>query len=121
MFLIAPLMPTVDQSALVDKACRLSGLTHDRVARIYGVSPEQFYQQIRGVGHFSMKRLFLMAREEDGRKFLRAYWPLAAEAMGMPDLAGALEWRDQFVALINGAQKTMGRAELQKNEDKECA
>lgn len=120
MFLIAPLpVPSVDQSVIVDKACRLAGITLDRAARIYGVSPEQFYQQVRGIGHLSVRRLMLMAAEEDGRKFLRAYWPLAAEAMGLGDVAEALEWRDQFVALIGKVQVRMLKAQIRERADKE--
>ena len=120
MFLIAPLLaPSVDQSDLVDKACKRAGLTQDRVARIYGVSPEQWYQQVRGIGHLSVRRLFLMAAEEDGRRFLREYWPLAAEAMGMGDLAEALEWRDTFAKLVSKVQVKMAKCELRKREDEE--
>src|SRR4029077_3705041 len=122
MFLIAPVVqhPTlVDQSQIVDIACRRAGLTQDRVARIYGVSPQQFSQQVRGIGHLSVRRLMAMAIEEDGRKFLREYWPLAAEAMGMVDIAEALAWRDQFVQLIGKVQVHMLKAQLRERKAEE--
>lgn len=116
LFLVTP-VPSSDQSELIDVACKRSGLSRKQVAAIYGVSPEQLYQQARGIGHLSLRRLLAMARDEDGKKFLRAYMPLVWKAMGFPDLDEAMEIRDMFVRLINRVQVRMAKAELEEHED----
>src|SRR5262245_16784231 len=110
-----------------------SRLTKDQLARIYGTTPEQLYQQLRGVGgaHLSLTRLYVMAQDEDGRRFLRAYLPMLADSFGIPEIGIALRlWhlfrdlkmRDAFLELINSVQKKrMAKAEMRDERDEEGA
>lgn len=124
MVMVAPLLPAMNwvrHVEIVEQACRDANITKDRAARIYGTSPQQFDQQIRGVGHFSVPRLCLMTREEDGRKFFFSYWKQIAIEHGLGDIVKAVELRDFICSMVNEGQKTMARAELREHEERKRA
>jgi hypothetical protein len=82
--------PPIDLIATFALACRRAGLTHDQVARLLKLKPEQLYQQLRLQGHFSLTRLVRLRDDPDGRKFLREYWPLVAHDMGISEVADSM-------------------------------
>lgn len=108
-------------------------LTKDQIAHVYGTTREQLYQQLRGVGgaHLSLTRLYLMAQDEDGRRFLRAYIQNLTTSWGIPEIAIALKlWllfkdlnmREQFLGLINSVQKKrMAKCDLHEQQEERSA
>jgi hypothetical protein len=124
MFLIAPLLPEpkIDwhlHVEIVEQACRDANMTKDRAARIYGVSPQQFDQQIRGIGHFSVPRLILMAFDPDGKKFVRSYCLGLAAMLGEGDVARIYRIGLLCTEVTSRYQVTMLKSQLRArgNED----
>ncbi len=110
--------PKVNLRVPVETAAKRANLTLDAVARMMGISPQLLDQQIDCVGnnHLSMRRVFLLATDPDGRRFLREFWPLAADACGQPELADALRLADGLAAFVSHTNVKYAKAELRETQ-----
>jgi transcriptional regulator with XRE-family HTH domain len=107
---------TIDLIDAFDRACLAAGLSRKQVAALMEISPEQLYQMLRQKRPFSLVRLLKLRDDGEGRSFLRAYWPLVGEAMGLPEFSHGLRVADALVLFINHTQKSMAVAELVAGE-----
>ena len=126
MFLIAPQFSDVDLLKPFDSARQQAELTWDQMADLLDIKPQQLYQQLRGAGHLSWSRMFAMCKREDGRRFMRAFLPLVAEAAGLDELADGLRLAavmrqriDRYQARIG--KLTMAKAELRNTQERKAA
>jgi hypothetical protein len=106
----------VDLIAAFDQACMSAGLSHKQVAALMEIKPEQLWQMLNQHRPFSLVRLLKLRDDADGRKFLRAYWPIVGEQMGLPEFAHGLRVADALLLFINHTQKTMAHAEMVARE-----
>jgi hypothetical protein len=106
----------VDLVESFDRACKLAGLTHEAVASMMGAKKEALYQMLRQQRPLSLVRLLKLRDDADGRKFLRAYWPLIGEAMGLPEFADGLKVADALQQFIANLQVRMVKCELVSRE-----
>lgn len=65
------------------RALSAVGMKQETAARLMGVSPQQLFQSLSGVGHPSLRRLSRMAFDGDGRRFLAVFGPEWLSAMGV--------------------------------------
>jgi hypothetical protein len=124
MFLIAPLLPKPEfdwnkHVEIVEQACRDANITLDRAARIYGVSPQQFSQQIRGIGHVSVPRVCSMVLDRDGKKFFRSYCLGMAAMLGFDDVAQIYRLGLACAEAMSGLQVKMLKAELRERDNED--
>lgn len=106
----------VDLLAAFSTACAVSGLSHKAVAFLMGVTREYLYQMLRQQRPLSLVRLLKMRDDPDGRKFLRAYWPLVGEAMGIPEFSQGMRIADALMVFIDNHQKHMAKAQIAVRE-----
>lgn len=108
--------PVVNLRKPFETAARRANLTLDACARLMGITPQLLDQQLNchGNNHLSLRRVFLLATDADGRRFLREFWPLAAEACGQTELADALRLADGLAAFVDHAQSKWVKAELRR-------
>lgn len=106
----------IDLIDAFDRACLAAGLSRKQVAALMEISPEQLYQMLRQKRPFSLVRLLKLRDDGEGRSFLRAYWPLVGEAMGLPEFSHGLRVADALALFIDNQQKTMAKAEIVARE-----
>jgi hypothetical protein len=109
-------LDSIDLVEMFDRACKTAGMQHKEIAGLMGVTKETLYGMLRQRRPLSLVRLLKLRDDPDGRKFLRAYWPLIGEAMGLPEFAHGLRVADALLLFINHTQKTMAHAEMVARE-----
>lgn len=109
----------MDLLAAFSRAAAASGLSHKEIAFLMGVTREYLYQMLRQQRPLSLVRLLKMRDDADGLKFLRAYWPLVGEAMGIPEFSQGMRIAEALMVFIDNHQKHMARAELRQRDDED--
>ncbi len=98
--------------------CRIAaGLKHEVLAVLMGISSQQLSQQLaRRGGYLSLPRVLSVAKDPDGRRFLRLLWTEVADFIGIEDHdAVALqlaELRGRVATVLDKVQIRMLRVEL---------
>lgn len=106
----------IDLIETFDEACKRAGLAHKEVASLMGISSAQLSAMLRKQRPLGIERLLKLRDYPDGRKFLRAYWPLVGEEMGLPEFADGMRVGDALRAFIDNVQMRMAHAELSVRE-----
>lgn len=88
----------------ITRACDAVGMKQETLARLQGISPVQWHQQLHGDGHPSLLRLVLVATDRDGRAWWRAFMPELAELVGVEDIDGIAAHLAKAVALFERRQ-----------------
>ena len=101
----------------VDRALRECDMKQATLAALMGISEPQLARQL--TGHLSLARLLQLRDDEDGRAFLRIFWPLMAAEMGLDVPALLLQaqaFAARFATLIDKVQIRMLDASLPDEE-----
>lgn len=107
---------SIDHKDLFDKACKAAGLQHKDIAGLMDIREETLYGMLCQRRPLSIVRLIQLKDSADGRKFLRAYWPLVGEAMGLPEFSDGLRVADALQQFIANLQVRMVKCELVSRE-----
>ncbi len=75
--------PTVDFARAWGRARDRAGISQDALAAFMGIRTSQLADQLAGRGHLSMQRVFLIAKDSDGVRFLRFLFTEIAQQLGV--------------------------------------
>ena len=117
MFLITPIVPLDEFAQCFERARLGQQLKYDTLAALCGVSRPRLMQCL-AVGDFSMRKLWLMTQDEDGRRFVEALLQEISIARGLREWDGVIAALLKVTsAVTNGAQ--MAKATLRREQEQD--
>ena len=117
--LVTPIVRTVNLADCWDRARHRVGIKHDALAALLGIPATQVSAQLRGKGHPSLWRLLMALNDQDGWRFVWAFFDeIALEAGRESDDALDLIQRADAALRL---ERRMAKADLRCHEERKHA